>query len=127
MKQTTMVNHLRSGTMSLLFLSHIIEVTFVIFLTIFLLGPAVFFIINGLFCAFLFLRPHISSLVGFYKFIFRLTDDDFYMEELDLGFSFWLSRVLMVIIVLGQITVGIYFLSRYGFLNQNLIYLLRNL
>jgi hypothetical protein len=33
----------------------------------------------------------------------------------------------MVIIVLGQITVGIYFLSRYGFLNQNLIYLLRNL
>ena len=121
-----MVNHLHSGFMSLLFISRIIEVISMLFLSIFLLGPAVFCIINGLFCAFFFARPYRYPLLVAYKFIFRLSDDDFYMEELRLGFWFWFSRTLMVIIALGQIIAGIYFLAHYGFLNQNLIYLIRN-
>jgi hypothetical protein len=127
MKSTVNVNRLRSGIMSMLFISHIIEVTFVIFLSIFLLGPAIFFIITGLFCAVLFFRPHWIRLLGVYKFLFRLEDEDFYLHELPLNFGFWLTRSLMVILVLGQITVGIYYLSSYGFLNQNLIYLLAQL
>jgi hypothetical protein len=126
MKNTILVNHLRSGIMSLFFISHIIEVVFVLFLCIFLLGPAVIFIINGLFCAFLFARPHWFPLVTIYKVIFHLSDDDFYMDEIGLDLWFWLARILMVIIALGQIILGIYFLTQYGFLNQNLIYLIIN-
>jgi hypothetical protein len=48
------------------------------------------------------------------------------MDEVTLGFWFWLSRTLMIIFSLGQVIIGIYFLIRYGFLNQNLIYLIRN-
>jgi hypothetical protein len=47
------------------------------------------------------------------------------MDEVTLGFWFWLSRALMLIFSLGQVVVGIYSLARYGFLNQNLIYLIR--
>ena len=48
------------------------------------------------------------------------------MDEVKFGFWFCLSRALMVIFSLGQVVVGIYFLARYGFLNQNLIYLIRS-
>jgi hypothetical protein len=126
MKRIIMVNHLRSDIISLYFIGHIIEVTFAIFLSIFLLGPAVFFIINGLFCGFMFARPYWYQLLVPYKYLFHLFDDDFYMDEVKLGFWFCLSRALMVIFSLGQVVVGIYFLASYGFLNQNLIYLIRN-
>jgi hypothetical protein len=124
MKRTILVNHMRSGLMSLFYISHIIEVCFVLFLSIFLLGPAVFFILNGLFCAFLFIRPHWHPLVKFHRFILRLSSDDYYMEEIPLGLGFWIVRTLMAIIALGQIALGIYFLASYGFLDQNLIHLL---
>ncbi|MBN2257554.1 MAG: hypothetical protein JW704_06995 [Anaerolineaceae bacterium] len=124
MKRTILVNHLRSGIISLMFLSHFIEVTLVLFLSIFLLGPAVFFIINGIFCGLLFFRPHWLPLLRAYKFLFRLDDEDFYMNEQALSLGFWVSRFLMVVFVVSQIAIGIYFLSQYGFLNQNLIHLL---
>jgi hypothetical protein len=124
MKRTILINHIRSGIITLFFISHIIEVSFVLFLSIFLLGPAVFFIINGLFCAFLFARPHWYPLVGIHKFLFRLTNEDYYMEEIRLGLVFWIGRLLMAIIALGQIALGVYFLAQYGFLDQNLIYLI---
>lgn len=124
MKDTIIVNRIRSGIMTMHFISHIIEVTFVLFISIFLLGPAVSFILNGLFCGFLFFRPHWFRLLGAYKFLFHLEDEDFYMQEQPLNFPFWLSRSLMAIVAIGQIVIGIYFLTRYGFLNQNLLYLL---
>lgn len=126
MKQTILVNHLRSGTISLFFISHIIEVVFVVFVSIFLLGPAITFIISGLLCAFFFLRPHVYLFLAPYKKVFHLADDDFFMHELKLNFWFWFLRVLMIIITLGQIITGSYFLAKYGFLNQNLIYLILN-
>lgn len=125
MKRSIMVNHLRSDIISLYYIGHIIEVTFVIFLSIFLLGPAVFFILNGLFCGFMFARPYWYQLLVPYKYLFHLFDDDFYMDEVDLDFRFWLSRALMLVFSLGQVVVGIFFLARYGFLNQNLIHLIR--
>ena len=124
MKRTILVNHIRSGIFSLFYLSHIIEVSFVLFLSIFLLGPAVFFIINGLFFSFLFARPHWYPLLTIHKFLFRLSNDDYYMQELGLGLGFWVSRTLMLIVAFGQIALGIYFLARYGFLDQNLIHLI---
>ncbi|GEM_PF-5720566 len=126
MKRIVMVNHLRSDIISLYFIGHLIEVTFAIFLSIFLLGPAVFFIINGIFCGFLFARPYWYQLLGPYKFLFHLFDDDFYMDEVKLDAWFWISRSLMVAFSLGQFVIGIYFLVRFGFLSQNLIYLIHN-
>ena len=123
MKRTILVNHIRSGKFSLVYLSYIIEVSFVLFLSIFLLGPAIFFIINGVFCAFLFARPHWYRLLVIHKRLFRLSDDDYYMQEVRLGLGFWIGRVLMAMIAFGQIALGIYFLARYGFLDQNLIHL----
>jgi hypothetical protein len=124
LKTKILVNHLRAGTISMIFISHMIEVGFVLFLSIFVLGPAVFFIISGLFSAFLFVRPHWFSLLGVYKAIFHVYDEDFYLNEINLNFWFWISRILMVIFAIGQIIIGIYFLNHYGFLDQNLIYLL---
>jgi hypothetical protein len=124
MKRTILVNHIRSGMFSFVYLSHIIEVCFVLFLSIFLLGPAVFFIINGLFFSFLFARPHWYPLLSIHKFLFRLSDDDYYIEEVSLGLWFWVGRILMLVLAIGQIVLGVYFLARYGFLDQNLIHLL---
>jgi hypothetical protein len=124
MKRTIRVNHIRSGMFSLIYLSHIIEISFVLFLSNFLLGPAVFFIINGLFFSFLFTRPHWYRLLAIHKFLFRLTNDDYYMQEVHLGLGFWIGRILMAIIALGQIALGVYYLARYGFLDQNLIHLI---
>ena len=123
-KRKILVNHLRAGITSLFYISHIIEVGFVLFLSIFLLGPAVSFIINGVLCAVLFARPHWSRLVAIHKYLFHLSNDDYYMQEISLGLGFWIGRVLMVIVALGQIALGIYFLTRFGFLDQNLIYLI---
>jgi len=123
-KRTILVNHLRAGITSLFYISHIIEVGFVLFLSIFLLGPAMSFIINGVLCAILFARPHWSPLVPIHKYLFHLSIDDYYMQEIHLGPGFWIGRVLMAIVALGQIALGIYFLARFGFLDQNLIYLI---
>jgi hypothetical protein len=124
MKRTILVNHIRSGMFSLIYLSHIIEVCFLLFLSIFLFGPAVFFIIDGLFFSFLFARPHWYPLLSIHKFLFHLSNDDYYMQEVDLGLWFWVGRILMLIVAFGQIALGIYFLTIYGFLDQNLIHLL---
>ena len=123
-KRMILVNHLRSGITSLFYISHIIEVGFVLFLSIFLFGPAVSFILSGILCAFLFSRPHFSPLVAVHKVLFHLSSDDYYMQEIRPGLGFWAGRVLMAIVALGQIALGVYFLARYGFLDQNLIHLI---
>lgn len=124
MKRTILVNRIRSGMFSLVYLSYIIEVSFALFLSIFLLGPAVFFIINGIFFSFLFARPHWYRLLSIHKFLFRLSNEDYFMEEVSLGLGFWVGRAIMLIVAFGQIALGVYFLIRYGFLDQNLIHLI---
>jgi hypothetical protein len=116
------VNRYNSSVLSLNFLSRVLGTIILVFLSIFFLGPAVFFIINGVFCTILFFRPYSRILYQVYKFLFKLKDYEFYMQEVPLNFGFWIKRGLLAIIALGQIGIGIYFLIRYGFLEQNLIH-----
>lgn len=122
MTKSVYANRYNSTILSLNFMSHFLGMIILVFLTIFILGPAVFLLINGIFCAILFFRPYFQPLYEAYKFIFRLKDNEFYMQEVPLTFSFWLSRSFLALIVFGQIGIGIYFLIRFGFLEQNLIY-----
>ena len=122
MTKTIYANRYNSTILSLNFISHFLEIIILDFASIFILGPAVFFIINGLLCAILFFRPYFQPLYEIYKFIFRLKDYEFYMQEVTLTIGFLLSRSLMAIIVIGQIGIGLYFLIRFGFLEQNLIH-----
>jgi len=124
MTKTVYVNRYNSSVLSLNFISHFLEIIILVFLTIFILGPAVFFIINGLLCAILFFRPYFRPLYEAYKFIFKLKDYEFYMQEVSLTIGFWLTRSVLAIIVIGQIGIGIYFLIRFGFLEQNMIHVI---
>ncbi|MGA9398954.1 MAG: hypothetical protein WBV22_11925 [Anaerolineaceae bacterium] len=122
MTKIVYANRYNSSVLSLNLISRFLEIIILVFLTIFILGPAVFFIICGLLCAILFFRPYFRPLYEAYKFIFRLKDYEFYMQGIPLNIGFWFSRSIMAIIVIGQIGIGIYFLIRFGFLEQNLIH-----
>lgn len=122
MTKTIYVNRYNSSILSLNFISHFLETILFVFFSIFVLGPAVFFVIDGVVCVILFFRPYFQPIYAAYKFLFRLKDYDFYMQEIPITFGFLLSRSVMAIIAIGQIGIGLYFLIRYGFLEQNLIH-----
>ncbi len=122
MAKTIYVNRYNSSILSLTFLSRVLGTAILVFLSIFILGPAVFFIISGMFCTILFFRPYSRPLYEAYKFLFKLKDYEFYMQQVTLNFGFWVKMGFMVIIAVGQIVIGINFLIQHGFLAQNLIH-----
>ena len=121
MPKSFYVNRYNSSILSLNFISHSLGVTLLVFFSIFILGPAVFLVINGAYCTVLFFRPYFQPLYEIYKFLFRLSDRDFYIQEVPATAWFWISRTGMAIFSLGQIGLGIYFLATQGFAVQNMI------
>ncbi len=122
MTKTVYAFRYNSSILSLNFISRFLGIIILDFLSIFILGPAVFFILNGFLCAILFFRPYFRLLYEAYKFLFKLKDYEFYVQEVPLTIRFLFNRGILAFIVIGQIGVGIYFLIRFGFLEQNMIY-----
>lgn len=126
MPKSFYVNRYNSSILSLSFISHVLGVTLLIFFSIFLLGPAIFLILNGAYFTVLFFRPFFTPLYAIYKFIFRASDRDFYIQEVPANAWFWASRAFQAAVSLGQIGLGIYFLVTQGFAQQNLILTILN-